>query len=67
MSDAYLTLPRDTNQVRGLAQYALDFLAGRYPGPTNAVFRRVEQFHTDSVACGLSALACQTNAPRVRR
>ena len=67
MSDAYLTLPRDTNQVRGLAQYALDFLAGRYPGPTNAVFRRVEQFHTDSVACGLSALACQTNAPRVLR
>jgi hypothetical protein len=32
-----------------------------------SVFARVEQFHTDSVVCGLSALALRTNAPSVLR
>lgn len=31
------------------------------------MFKRVEMFHTDSVVCGLSALALGTNAPRVLR
>jgi 2-methylcitrate dehydratase len=66
MSD-FVTLPRDTNQARGIAQYALDMVQGRYPGPSNAVLNRVEQFHLDSIACGVSALAAKANAPTVLR
>lgn len=62
-----ITLPRDTNQVRGIAQYAIDFLAGKFIGPSAAVLRRLEQFHVDSVACGVSALALGANAPTVLR
>jgi 2-methylcitrate dehydratase len=62
-----LTLPRTENQVRGLAQYALDFLAGRFPGPSEAVIARLEQFHVDSVACGVSALAYGAGAPTILR
>ena len=31
------------------------------------MLERTRQFHTDSVLCGLSALALQTNAPTVLR
>jgi 2-methylcitrate dehydratase len=63
----FVTLASDTNQARGIAQYALDMLHGRHPGPSDAVLNRVEQFHLDSVACGISALAAGTNAPTVLR
>ena len=66
MATDFLILPPDTNQVRGLAQYAIDFLAGRYL-PGGLVLRSVERFHLDSVACAVSALACGANAPRVLR
>lgn len=62
-----LVLPRGENQARGLAQYALDFLAGKWGEPSEAVLRQVERFHVDSAACAVSALACRTNAPRVLR
>ncbi len=65
--DQFVTLPADTNQARGIAQYALDMVVGRHAGPSEAVLRKVEQFHLDSVACGVSALACGTNAPTVLR
>ena len=42
-------------------------IQGRYPGPSEAVLRKVEQFHLDSIACGVSALAARTNAPTVLR
>ncbi|HEY4311022.1 MAG TPA: MmgE/PrpD family protein [Pirellulales bacterium] len=67
MTNEYLTLPRNENQARGIAQYALDFLAGKFAGPADSVFRMVERFHLDSIACGVSALACGTNAPTVLR
>ena len=35
--------------------------------PAESVFAKVEQFHLDSIACGVSALACGANAPRVLR
>src|SRR5262249_10736261 len=35
--------------------------------PDASVYRKVEQFHLDSIACGVSALACGANAPRVLR
>lgn len=62
-----LTLARGDNQVRLLAQYALDFLGDKFAEPADAVYRRVEAFHLDSVACGVSALALGTNAPRILR
>ncbi len=67
MPATFVTLPRDRNQARGLAQYALDFLAGRLGEPAPAVYREVERFHVDSVACGVSALARGANAPIVLR
>lgn len=67
MASDYLTLPADTNQVRGLAQYAIDFLGGRYGPVGRTALAAVESFHLDSVACGVSALACGANAPRVLR
>jgi 2-methylcitrate dehydratase len=63
----YLVLPPDTNQVRGLAQYAIDFLAGRFAPPGEAALSAVEQFHLDSVACGVSAIACKASAPTILR
>ncbi len=66
MSHFKLVLRRE-NQARGIAQYALDMLAGRCPGPSDVVLRRVELFHLDSVACGASAIACGANAPNVLR
>lgn len=61
-----VTLGRDTNQALGLGQFAIDFLAGTLgPGPSAAVLDRTALFHTDSVICGLSALALQCNAPRI--
>ncbi len=67
MANQYVTLARNENQARGIAQYALDFLAGRFPGPDHAVYQMVERFHLDAIACGVSALACGTNAPTVLR
>ena len=66
-SNQFVTLSRASNQARGIGQYAIDMLQGRYPGPSEAVLKKVEQFHLDSVACGVSALAAGTNAPTVLR
>jgi len=59
-------LPADTNQARGLAEYAIDFL--RHPLPLGgSTLELLERFHVDSVGCGVSALARQANAPTVLR
>ncbi len=67
MSNESVILSRTENQARGIGQYAIDFLAGNLGQPAENVFQKVEQFHLDSIACGVSALACGTNAPRVLR
>ena len=67
MNDEVITLARDQNQARGLGQFAIDFLSGRFAGPDASVLRMVERFHCDSMACGVSALACGANAPTVLR
>ena len=60
-------LPAATNQARGLAAYALDFLR-RDPRPIGAAtLHLLERFHLDSVGCGVSALAAGANAPTVLR
>ncbi|MCE9545007.1 MAG: MmgE/PrpD family protein [Planctomycetia bacterium] len=63
----FRTLSRHENQARGLGQYALDFVSGRLPPPGAEVLRRLEQFHLDSVACGVSAVAMGTRAPTLLR
>ena len=61
-----LVLPRTANQARGLARYCTDFL--KSPQPIGqATLERLEQFHLDSVGCGVSALALGANAPTVLR
>jgi len=67
MSHQFITLARDENQARGLAQYALSMLTGEWGEPDPVVDRMVERFHLDSVACAVSALACRANAPTVLR
>ncbi len=64
---AYVTLPRDTNQALGIGRYAVQMLAGDFDLPGEQVVARLEQFHLDSVACAVSAIACRTNAPWVLR
>jgi 2-methylcitrate dehydratase len=60
-------LRRTDNQARGIGQYAVDFLAGKWGEPAECVYQKIEQFHLDSIACGVSALACCANAPKVLR
>lgn len=61
-----VNLGRDTNQALGIAQFAIDFMCdARGPGPSEAVYQRTRQFHTDALICGLSALALRTNAPTI--
>jgi 2-methylcitrate dehydratase len=67
MSSQYVKLSRRENQARGIGQYAIDFLAGGSGSPAAPVIRRVEQFHLDSVACAVAALATRMNAPVLLR
>ena len=62
-----LTLSRNENQARRLGEFAVDFLAGKFEPPGAAALRQVERFHSDSVACAVSALALGTRAPNVLR
>jgi 2-methylcitrate dehydratase len=62
-----LVLARTDNQALGIGRYAIDFLAGKLGEPSPVVFEKVEQFHLDSIACAVSALAEAANAPRVLR
>jgi 2-methylcitrate dehydratase len=67
MSNTFLTLPRTDNQALGIGRYAVDFLSGKLGDPAPTVYDKVEQFHLDSIACAVSALAAGANAPRVLR
>lgn len=63
-----VVLERNTNQALGIGQFAIDFLSGSLgSGPSAAIIERVRMFHTDSLLCGASALALQTNAPTLLR
>merc|ERR1719359_1662783 len=63
-----VTLPADSNQALGIAQYAKDFIDGKYgDNIDDHTWLRIEQFHTDSVMTGVSALALKTNAPTILR
>ena len=62
-------LLRNSNQALGIGEYAVAFLdADREGGsPDQKVLERTMLFFTDSILCGVSALALGTNAPRVLR
>jgi len=61
-------LPRTSNQAIGLARYAISFINEKSPNRIDeSVIDRVNLFHTDSVLCGLSALAMKTAAPTILR
>ncbi len=62
-----VSLPRSTNQALGIGQFAVDFMSGTIGRPSQAVIDRTVMFHTDSVLCGLSAIALKTNAPTLFR
>lgn len=57
------TIPRSVNQAYELGKYAIEFF--NTSTPSHKVVERVKLFHTDSVMCGLSALALKANAPSV--
>ena len=67
MATPSVTLYRTSNQARELGQFAIDFMAGKFPLPDDLVFERLNLFHLDSVCCAASALALKTNAPTVLR
>ena len=64
-TDTHVTLPADTNQARGIARYAIEFMASGDPAPE--VLERTNLFYTDACLCGISALALRTNAPTILR
>jgi 2-methylcitrate dehydratase len=69
-SDTHTTLPADSNQALGLAQYAIDFMSsakGKRGNPSPAVLERTSMFYTDACLCGVSAIALGTNAPTILR
>lgn len=65
MSTTHTTIPADTNQALGLAEYAIAFMSDG--SPSAAVLDRTNLFFTDACLCGLSAIALGTNAPVLLR
>ncbi|MGA0287951.1 MAG: MmgE/PrpD family protein [Phycisphaerales bacterium] len=63
----FTTLPRDSNQALGVAQFAIDFMTGAIGNPDPSVLERTLLFHIDATLCGASAIALGTNAPLVLR
>ena len=62
-----MTLAANTNQAEGLANFAIDFMKSKNSIIDKKVYDRVRMFHTDSVLCGISAIAEKTNAPNLLR
>jgi 2-methylcitrate dehydratase len=58
-----IQIVKDCNQALHLAEYAANFM--KKGNPSHQVIERTKLFHTDSVICGISALALRTNAPTV--
>jgi 2-methylcitrate dehydratase len=66
-SETTVHLGRDTNQALGIGLFAVEFMTGGLGQPDASVAGRTTQFFTDSILCGLSALALGTNAPTLLR
>ena len=66
-SDSAVTLAADSNQALGIGTFACEFMRNGMGTPADEVLHRTTLFFTDSVLCGLSALALRTRAPTVLR
>jgi len=62
-----VTLARNSNQALGIGEFAVAFMTGGIGRPSAAVERQTIRFFTDSILCGASALALNTNAPSLLR
>ncbi len=62
-----ITLGRDSNQALGIGEFAINFMTGTIGESDASVLDRTVMFFTDSVICGISAIAMATNAPTVLR
>jgi 2-methylcitrate dehydratase len=67
LASSFVTLPKNSNQARGLGEFAIDFMKMDNKRISDSVYERVSLFHTDSVICGISAIALKTNAPNILR
>ena len=67
MTNSYDLIPRNSNQTRRIAEYAIQFCRAGIGTPAASVYERTELFHLDSLACGISAISWDTNAPKVLR
>ena len=67
MTNSYDLIPRNSNQTRRIAEYAIQFCRDGIGTPAASVYERTELFHLDSLACGISAISWDTNAPKVLR
>ena len=69
-TETHITLPADSNQALGIAQYAIDFMSnekGKKGEPGSRVLEKTNLFHADACLCGVSAIALGTNAPVLLR
>lgn len=67
MSESVMHLKSNENQARGLAEYGYRFMKTPMVAIAPEVWERLELFYLDSVACGISAISRQANAPTVLR
>jgi 2-methylcitrate dehydratase len=67
MSESVMHLKSNENQARGLAEYGYRFMKTPMVAIAPEVWDRLELFYLDSVACGISAISRQANAPTVLR
>ena len=68
LASSYTKFSRDTNQALGIGEFSISFMRGDIGESIDpSVYDRVKLFHTDSVLCGVSALAMGTNAPTLLR
>ena len=67
MNEVVMHLKSSENQARGLAEYGYQFMGVPLDMIAPEVWERLELFYLDSVACGVSAISRQANAPTVLR
>jgi len=67
MNEIVMHLKSNENQARGLAEYGYRFMEVPLEAVAPEVWERLELFYLDSVACGVSAISRQANAPSVLR
>eukprot|EP00919_Chromeraceae_sp_WS-2016_P052486 GHVR01124568.1.p1 GENE.GHVR01124568.1~~GHVR01124568.1.p1 ORF type:complete len:571 (+),score=145.46 GHVR01124568.1:78-1790(+) len=64
----YSYLPRSCNQALGIGEYAIGILNGKYGDSIDEeVYKKAALLHTDSVMCGVSAVALKAKVPIILR